>query len=256
MLENHFLVYRESLLEMINEFIIPKLATYLDVKPFKVKMQEFKMADDVQRKQLLQQLNQMDKVSDSTFLREVTGLDSDAELKQTIKDYKDKLELFKLKGLEQGTIQGKVQELVTRAGITGQQKAAEDQEKGANDRPPSDVGGFWDNYIQMIEEEQAVEQAMAEQGDEEINMTGNPEEMAMSYAKQLVAMSDEEKERVMQRMQQEMPQMAGLIMQKYEELQAGEQAVPQQPQPQQPQQQVNMDSMPEKKPPRREDSPI
>jgi len=261
MLENHFLVYRESLLEMINEFIIPKLATFLDVKPYQVKMQEFKMADDVQRKQLLQQLNQMDKVSDSTFLKEVAGLDSDSELKQTIKDYKDKLELFKLKGLEQGTIQGKVQELVTRAGITGQQKAAEDQEKGANDKPPTDVGGFWDNYIQMIEEEQAMEQAMAQQEDAEgAQVPQDPEDMAYKYAQELVAMPDEEKEQVIQRMQQEMPQMAQLIIEKYQELEQGAAQPAPQGDPQtageQLDPQVDMRPNPEKAPPRRDNTTI
>ena len=77
----------------------------------------------------------------------------------------------------------------------------------------------------------------------------------MSYAKQLVAMSDEEKGRVMERMKQEMPEMAGLIMEKYQELENGAQAVPQSPE-EPADGQINMDPMPEKAPPRREDSPM
>ena len=157
MLENHFLVYRQSLLEFLNNFVVDKLAKFFNTKKFKIKMQEFKMADDVQRKQLMQQLNQMDKVSDSTFLKEVAGLDNESETAQMVQDYKDKLELFKLKGLEQGTIQGKVQELVTRSQVTGQRKAGEDQERNANDKPPADYGGFWQEFINMIAEEKAIQ---------------------------------------------------------------------------------------------------
>lgn len=258
MLENHFLVYRQGLLEFLNNFVVDKIAKFFNLKPFKIKMQEFKMADDVQRKQLLQQLNQMDKVSDTTFLKEVAGLDNESEVAQMVNDYKERMDLFKLKGLEQGTIQGKVQELVTRSQVVGQQKAAEDQQKGANEKPPGNFGGLWNQYIQMIEEEQAMEQAMQQQEDQqEAMMGGDPEEMAYKYAQQLMQYNEQEQQMVMQQMEEQMPQMAGLIMQKFQELQqAGGQQAQAQTQEQPQEGPVDMRPMPDQKPPRRDESPI
>lgn len=69
-IENHFLTYRELLLDFLNYFLIPKVASYLGYKPTKIKFKKFKMSDDAEAKQLLIQLNGSGKVSDTTLLEE------------------------------------------------------------------------------------------------------------------------------------------------------------------------------------------
>ena len=258
MLENHFLVYRQSLLDFLDNFLIKKIANFMGSKKINIKMQEFKMADDVQRKQLLQQLNQMDKISDKTFLKEVAGLDSAAEVEQMIKDYKKRKPLFKLKGLKQGTVQGKVQEMVAKAGVIAKQKAAEAQEKGENQQPPIDMGGFWEELVGMIEQEQEMQQAQEEAPEDMATVQQDPEAMASRYAKQLMNFEPEKQGQILERMQKEMPQLAGLIQQKFQELQqAGAQAEQVQGNPpQEAEQKVDMRPTPDKQPPRRDNSPV
>lgn len=71
--ENHFLTYRELLLDFLNYFLIPKLATYLNYPRIKVHFKKFKMSDDSESKQLLIQLNSSGKIDDRT-LHEEFGL--------------------------------------------------------------------------------------------------------------------------------------------------------------------------------------
>lgn len=105
----------------------------------------------------------------------------------------------------------------------------------------------------MIEEEQAIQNSLQQrESHEEAMMGGNPEEMAYKYAGQLAELGEEKRQVVMQKMQQEMPNMAGLIMEKFQEIQqaGGQQQTENQQQPQQGP--VDMRPQPEKQPPRRD----
>lgn len=72
-IENHFLTYRELLLDFINYFLLPKLQSYLDLAELKVHFKEFKMSDDSESKQLFMNLNAEGKIDDKT-LHEKFGL--------------------------------------------------------------------------------------------------------------------------------------------------------------------------------------
>lgn len=68
MLETQFLGYRVSQLVMIRDFILGRIADYMGWPRPKMHFKRFKMADDLQRSALTFQLNQAQKVSDTTLL--------------------------------------------------------------------------------------------------------------------------------------------------------------------------------------------
>jgi hypothetical protein len=78
MLENQFLGYLSRHRQMGN-WILRQIAAYLDWPVAKLRFRPFKMADDIQRKAYLFQLNQAGKISDTTLL-------TDADLSQEKED--------------------------------------------------------------------------------------------------------------------------------------------------------------------------
>ena len=70
MLENRFLDYRQSLLHLLRDFIIGRIARSMGWPSIPIEFRRFKMADDLQRLFFFQQLNQAGKVSDRTLLIE------------------------------------------------------------------------------------------------------------------------------------------------------------------------------------------
>jgi len=71
MLENMFIGYRTDHENMLNQFVIKRIASFMEWTPIKAHMRRFKMADDLQRSTLYFQLNQAQKISDQTLLNEV-----------------------------------------------------------------------------------------------------------------------------------------------------------------------------------------
>lgn len=83
-LENHFLMYRRLLLRFIN-WAKNRVRLYLGIADCEIGFTEFKMADDIQRKQIVIQLNAANKISDHTMLTEL-GFDYDDELEMIEKE--------------------------------------------------------------------------------------------------------------------------------------------------------------------------
>ena len=78
-LENHFLTYRRLLLQFVN-FVKRNLVLQMGLPNIDITFTEFKMADDIQRKQLVVQLNAAQKISTKTLLTEL-GFDYESEQK-------------------------------------------------------------------------------------------------------------------------------------------------------------------------------
>jgi len=76
--ENHFLGYRELLLDFMNYFLMERLNAFLKVPKVKLKFAKFKMNDDSETKQLAIELNAAGKISDYTLLSEM-GHDPETE---------------------------------------------------------------------------------------------------------------------------------------------------------------------------------
>jgi hypothetical protein len=78
MLENQFIGYLSRHKQMAN-WVMKEVAAYMDWPEAKIRFKPFKMADDIQRKAYLFQLNQAGKISDTTLL-------ADADLNQEEED--------------------------------------------------------------------------------------------------------------------------------------------------------------------------
>ena len=100
MLANLFNGHRSQLLEFLNGFLIPRISETFNIKPVKVHFTELKLADDVQKKQLVFQLNQANKVSDATMLSEF-GLDAASEVTKIKAEMKRQGEVLAAQMIEQ-----------------------------------------------------------------------------------------------------------------------------------------------------------
>ena len=71
MLENQFLNYR-TMMQRVIDWIVNEVSVYFGYPAINVRMQNFKMADDVAQKDVYIQLNQAQKISDRTLLSEIS----------------------------------------------------------------------------------------------------------------------------------------------------------------------------------------
>ena len=158
-LENHFLLYRRLLLRFIN-WAKNRIRLYLGMPDVDIGFTEFKMADDIQRKQIVIQLNAANKISDHTMLTEL-GFDYDDEIdmieKETVE--RNRIQSLTMKAQseaqgEAGIIQAKYQvraqeafqeaQGATSGGQPGQEDQAQGQASGqgqAQGQPPPDQAG-------------------------------------------------------------------------------------------------------------------
>jgi hypothetical protein len=141
MLENMFIGYRTDHENMLNQFVIKRIANFMEWTPVKAHMRRFKMADDLQRSTLYFQLNQAQKISDQTLLNEV---DQDP----LVEDERKKLELSKQleyqrkMQLSQANTQAEVAAIQMKAQMAAQQQqaAAMGQQPG-QPQPGAQPGG-------------------------------------------------------------------------------------------------------------------
>jgi hypothetical protein len=134
MLENSFLGYRIDHENMLNQFVIRRIANYMGWPQTKAHMRRFKMADDLQRAALLFQANQAMKISDTTFLQEL-------DMDPVVEDDRKKLEMSKTLDtqrtmqLAQAQVQAEVVKITARA----QAEVAQEQ-AAAGMAPPGAEG--------------------------------------------------------------------------------------------------------------------
>lgn len=119
MLENSFIGYRTDHENMLNNFVIRRIANFMEWPAVKAHMRRFKMADDLQRMSLFFQLNQAQKISDQTLLQEcdqdpvVESERKSAELDKQL-DYQRKMQLA------QAHMQADVQAIQMKAQMAAQ----------------------------------------------------------------------------------------------------------------------------------------
>jgi hypothetical protein len=95
----------------LQHFVVPVVAMFLRWTPVKLHMKQFRMADDVQAKQLLMQLKTMGDLSAKSLLGE---FDKDYEDEQAliVLELRKKLELQTMQVKAQGSAQAEAQEMV------------------------------------------------------------------------------------------------------------------------------------------------
>lgn len=107
MLENQLLGHIRSIRTFLEDFVIPFLSKYLGQAPISIRMSDFKMADDIQRKQIMISLNSSEKISDKKLLEMVDPkLDIKEETKVRMKELEDKMSYSSIQSLRVASIQG------------------------------------------------------------------------------------------------------------------------------------------------------
>ncbi|MCC7572196.1 MAG: hypothetical protein KO464_02260 [Candidatus Methanofastidiosum sp.] len=92
MLENHFINYRGFLSRVIKR-VAKRISLTKDLPEVEVGLQEFKMADDAERKRYYMELNGRQKLSDETLMEEL-GLNPETEFNKMLKDAKRNAQLL------------------------------------------------------------------------------------------------------------------------------------------------------------------
>jgi ssDNA-binding Zn-finger/Zn-ribbon topoisomerase 1 len=136
MLENAFIGYMGQQRLQLN-WIIKSIATYLDWPMVRARFKPFKMADDLQRKMFYLQLNQAQKLSDTTLLSD-SDFSQEEEDQIRNKELEKRLQSTKKEQLAMAEIQGEVQ-LVTMKYQAKAQKAQMQEMGGA--QAPGEPGG-------------------------------------------------------------------------------------------------------------------
>jgi hypothetical protein len=274
-LENHFLTDRELLDEFVNEFLIPRLTRYFRLPKLKVKMIEFKMADDVQQKQLAMQLNQAGKLSDTTLLGQ-SGFDFDDEVKLRRAEQIQLIEMQRKALMQQAELQGMTQVVgakyqavaqleMSRAQNVANQEAMEGQYEFQK--------GVQQEQQQQATQQIAIDQAQGQQGqgkgqqsavpmaqggvvsgqkpgqkpgqksDQKPGQmpTVNTMDMVRSWAQGLMSLPEEQREMALGSYEQEHPETVALIRQFMKEMLK---------------QTADMRPNPEVKPPRRKNTTV
>jgi hypothetical protein len=217
MLENQFLNYRSMHQNFLQHWLIPRVAQFMGWSEIKVHMREFKMADDMQQKQLLMSLNQMNKLSAKSLLAEF-GRDASSELKIIEQELRDTLSIQRLQTLFNTDVQIESQ--------TAQFKAQ--QKMQAQATPP---GGMAPPGMQPPGGEQPQEPEQPQS----INVI----DLAESYAKKLSSMAPDQVEAILSRISTSNPQLATLIREKHGAMKG-----------------IDQKPLPELRPPRRENALI
>lgn len=142
MLENQFMRYLSSLLRLIKTFIIRKVSAHLEWPEIGIRFKPFKMADDLQRKAYLAQLNQGGKVSDTTILQDA-DLNPEEENDLMRKETKSRMEAVKDQQIAEATIQGEVGVISAKfqaKAMMAQQQEQMQAEQGAAGSAPGEPG--------------------------------------------------------------------------------------------------------------------
>ena len=136
MLENQFIIYLSRHKRMAN-WVMRSVADYLDWPLATIRFKPFKMADDIQRKAFLFQLNQANKVSDTTLLAD-SDLDQAQEDQIMERETALRMKATEKQQLAMAELQGKQQVIMMKMQAKAQQEM---QAAMAAPTAPGEPGG-------------------------------------------------------------------------------------------------------------------
>lgn len=121
MLENHFLVYREQISRFLR-WVSLKMHSFLRWPKFEVKLSDFKMADDIQKKQFMANLAAQRTVSNS-YLLEDAGLDIEAEYKKIVNEIRKSGQLAEMQQVEAAKAQAEAMKIQMKGQVEAEIEA-------------------------------------------------------------------------------------------------------------------------------------
>lgn len=272
MLENQFIVYLSRHTRMA-KWAMRSVADYLQWPLADIRFKPFKMADDIQRKAFLFQLNQAGKVSDTTLLMD-SDLDQEKEDQIMERETVGRMAATKKQQLAQAELQGEQQVIMMKLQAKAQQELAA---ATASPLAPGEPGGPEGTAGAAVPPAPMAEMSSPLNAGQNMGMHGGPTQagqsvamggssiiaMAQTTAMQLSGMDPAQQLLAIKELRKQSPELADLVLQMLQSMpnqqqQAAEAAVASAPQA--PNMlgadgkaavQVDMRPMPEKLPPRR-----
>jgi len=248
-LENHFL----TIIEFHNEFfewLTTRLSRFFKLPKVKVRQGKFKMADDVQYKQLMLNMQQAGNVSSTTMLEE-HDLQFTDEQELIKKEQQTKNHVLGMTQIQNAEIQGQLSVIQAKYSAIAQMEAQKIMQSMQSEMAPQPgmegaqpgPGGQGEAQPAPSGGPPAPEEDNAMQANQ--NMLTIPQ-MVEQYTQQLLAMPPEHREMYLQRMDKSMPQLAIAIRQRMTEIESTRAK----------QDEGSMEPLPEQRAPRRANSPV
>jgi hypothetical protein len=255
MLENQFLGYliRQK---QLARFIMKNVAGFLGWPEASLRFKPFKMADDLQRKAYLFQLNQAQKISDKTLLADA-DLDQEEENKIMLAGNASRTQALEAQQLAMATIQGKAQLIMAKYQVKAQQEAQTamaapaaageaggPEQAGAQGTPGGQAGGPGDGlpvdlqsgggqangqggppamelqpeFMQAVQSPLQGSQKMS-QPDGKQNLNVDLPSMAMSEAQRIAILDPQQQTLAIQNLRTQSPSYADLVLQMLRQVQ-------------------------------------
>jgi hypothetical protein len=198
MLENHFLIYREQITRFLR-WMSQKMHTFLEWPEFSVRLSDFKMADDIQKKQFMAQLAAQRVVSNS-YLLEDAGLDYRSELERISEELKSAGELTSSQQIEQAKAAGEAMKVQAKY-----QAEAEIEGQSYRKKLLEEVG--------KEEERKQLLDTMNHSGQIEGMSQFDPMQLAGLALDKLKSMGPEDQQSQLKHLQTQWPQLIGVMNQ-------------------------------------------
>ncbi len=261
MLENAFMSFVGRQRLMV-KWMMKTIAHYMEWPEVNVRFKPFKMADDLQRKAYLFQLNQAQKVSDTTLLSDA-DLDQEEEDEIMVRETDKRLQSTKKQQLAMAEIQGESQVIMMKMQAKAQQAQMEAQQGAVAPGEPGGPEGMMGPGMADMQAQQGGGGEMAgsapqgaqsplgegsrlqpgQEGAPGTEGGGDLIQLAQSYAQQVAQFPPDQQQQALAAIAQQSPELAQLVEQFLGMMGAD-----------QPQQgpQVDMRPLPDQLPPRRE----
>ena len=124
-IENHFINYRERIEDFLNFFVVSKMSEFLRFERVTLKFTRMRMNDDSETKQMAINLNQMEKISDETLLKELR-YDPAKEKEAIIEEADYRRQLRVSDAMAQAEAQGKAQLIIAKYQVQAQVEAQDE----------------------------------------------------------------------------------------------------------------------------------
>jgi hypothetical protein len=213
MLENQFLGFITRHKQMAN-WLMKQVANFMGWPEASIRFKPFKMADDIQRKAYLFQLNQAQKVSDSTLLADA-DLDQAKEDEIMIKETAKRLESSKKQQLAMAEIQGEAQVVIAKS----QAKAQQTMMTATQAPPAPGEPGMQTHALNQMSSPLSAQQALPQQGatlgggSQQTTVGVDIHMLAQQLAEQIMALPPEQQELAVQNIKVQSAELAQLVIQ-------------------------------------------
>lgn len=225
MLENAFLSYvgRHRLMA---RWVMKMVAHFMGWPEANVRFKPFKMADDLQRKAYIFQLNQAGKVSDQTLLADA-DLEQEEEDEIMIRETDKRLEATKKQQLAMAEVQGEQQVIMMKQQAKAQEAMAQAQQAP---NAPGEPGGPVEGAMGAPPPEGAMAQAQSPlNAGQDLQAQGQQQggvdiqQMAQSYAEQIMQLPPDQQQMALDAISAQSPELAQLVHQFLSQMGGGQQ---------------------------------